>query len=693
MLRVRVPALGANFLPSQNQPQATYDVRVEVEDPSSATWLSPISSGDKYVHTTGPVVTSLSVRQGPPTGGTQVVVSGRHFGGGAPNQVCPLTTVTFGSIPVTACKYTGTDQILVTTPQHSSGSVDVIVRNGTDPSPAVPDSRYTYQGAPFITGLSPNFGPQTGGNTVIISGSNFLVGAQQPSAVLFGGNAAVFNVVNDNQIIATAPPGSGVQQVKIVHPVSGTSDFRTEANYSYSSGPLINGLSPTHGPSPGGTIVTITGTGFVAGAVVKFGDNQAFSTVISATQISATAPAGSGVVTVSVNVNGTLSAPGPQAQFSYDGPTVTSVSPIAGPLAGGTAITIRGTNFTSASIVTIGNQTVVPVFVDPTTLTATTPGVGAGIAAHVRVTTGSGQSPESPADVFTYTSGPIVDSINPDNGPTLGGTIVIITGKNFSAPLSVSFAGIPATSFNVNSATQITVLSPPNGTAGPADVRVTRNADVSPVGPMTKFTYISATPKVTALTPNSGSTFGGAEVTITGLGFTGAACPGAVKFGSIAAASCTVVNDTTITTVAPPNVAGPTVVTVSTLNGTSDIVPNFTYISPGGTGGGSAPPAPSPGGTMTLTLYSRWTLITWTGPAGVFVSDAIRGTGVPGGTDLSGRISAVYLWNVNTATWLGYFTGGEGIPGAQDFSQFTPGAVYWVAILGTGQLSWVVRAP
>lgn len=109
------------------------------------------------------------------------------------------------------------------------------------------------------------------------------------------------------------------------------------------------------------------------------------------------------------------------------------------------------------------------VFVSPTTLTAVTPPVPTGAAAHVRVTTGSGQSPEGPEDVFTYTSGPIVDAVNPDNGPTTGASIVVITGKNFTAPLSLTFGGIAATSFNINSATQITVLSPPNSTPGAVD--------------------------------------------------------------------------------------------------------------------------------------------------------------------------------------------------------------------------------
>mgnify|MGYP000860389921 CR=1 FL=1 len=700
LMYVRVPALLADYtLTYPNQLNATYDVRVKVDtNPPQvpvSTFYSPKVPADQFVYTTGPTVTQLSVQQGPPTGGTSVIISGTNFGAlnGAPNTNCPsLNSVTFGGLPVTSCKFTAQpNQVVVTSPAHISGFVDVTVFSGSW-SPAVPASRYNYQGVPVITNLSPNFGPQGGGTTVMISGSGFFTGSQQPSAVLFGGNAAQFTMLSDTLIRATAPPGTGIQQVKIIHPVSGTSEFRTEANYTYTVGPAIISLSPSHGPSSGGTVVTISGTGFAASAIVKFGDIQAFTNQITETSIVAIAPAGAGIVNVSVTVNTNVTPTGPQTQYQYDGPAVTSVLPNAGPPAGGTAFTIKGSNFTSASQVLIGAVVVVPVFVDTTTLTAVTPPQPAG-AYHVQVKTGSGISPQSPSDLFTYTSGPIVDSVNPDNGPTTGGSIVVITGKNFASPLSITFGTIPATSFNINSATQITVLSPANPTAGPTDIRITKGADISPISPTAKFNYVASTPKITQVTPNSGSTFGGAEITITGLGLSGAVCPGAVKFGAVSAQVCTVVNDTTLTVTSPPNVSGPTVISVTTANGTSDLVPNFTYVSPNGPGGGTAPPAPGPGGTTTYTLHTRWTLLTWTGNPGVAVSDAIRGSGVPGATDLSQRITAVFLWDAASATWKAYFTGADGIPGATDFSQFTPGAVYWVAVQGTGQVPWVVLAP
>jgi len=78
--------------------------------------------------------------------------------------------------------------------------------------------------------------------------------------------------------------------------------------------PTVSKISPSSGPAAGGTIVTITGTGFTGATGVSFGGTAASGfTVVSDTQISATSPAGSGMVTLTVTTpNGTASA-----QFTY----------------------------------------------------------------------------------------------------------------------------------------------------------------------------------------------------------------------------------------------------------------------------------------------------------------------------------------------------------------------------------------
>jgi IPT/TIG domain len=55
--------------------------------------------------------------------------------------------------------------------------------------------------------------------------------------------------------------------------------------------PTVSSISPTSGPTTGGTSVTITGANFVSGATVAFGGTAATGvTVVSSTTITATTP-------------------------------------------------------------------------------------------------------------------------------------------------------------------------------------------------------------------------------------------------------------------------------------------------------------------------------------------------------------------------------------------------------------------
>ncbi|MDO9174268.1 MAG: IPT/TIG domain-containing protein, partial [Actinomycetota bacterium] len=107
---------------------------------------------------------------------------------------------------------------------------------------------------PTVTSLSPGAGPTTGGTSVVITGTDFT-GA---TAVRFGAtNASSFTVDNDGQITATAPAGTGTQDVTVTTPL-GTSTNTAADDYTYYAPPTVTSLSPTAGPTAGGTSVTIT---------------------------------------------------------------------------------------------------------------------------------------------------------------------------------------------------------------------------------------------------------------------------------------------------------------------------------------------------------------------------------------------------------------------------------------------------
>jgi len=118
------------------------------------------------------------------------------------------------------------------------------------------------------------------------------------------------------------------------------------SGFTYVLIPTVTSVLPNSGATVGGTAVTITGTNFASGASVTFGGTAATNVAVaSATQLTATAPAGTaGAVTVTVTVAGQSGSLA--SGFTYlIIPTVTSVSPSGGPTAGGTAVTITGTNY------------------------------------------------------------------------------------------------------------------------------------------------------------------------------------------------------------------------------------------------------------------------------------------------------------------------------------------------------------
>jgi hypothetical protein len=96
---------------------------------------------------------------------------------------------------------------------------------------------------------------------------------------------------------------------------------------------------------------------------------------------------------------------------------VSAVNPTSGPTAGGTSLTITGTNFAAGATVTVGGTAATGVIVNnSTTITATTPAHAAG-AVDVVVTNSNGQS-GSKTNAFTY------------NAPAGGETVLLADDFN-----------------------------------------------------------------------------------------------------------------------------------------------------------------------------------------------------------------------------------------------------------------------
>ncbi len=194
-------------------------------------------------------------------------------------------------------------------------------------------------------------------------------------------------------------------------------------------------VSPASGPAAGGTTVTITGTGFTGATLVDFGTTAARNVVInSATQITATSPAGTGTVNVTVVTPAGTSGPVTADEFLYvAAPTVTGLSASVGPLGGGTTVTIAGTSLANATAVMFGSTTGAIVSDTATQIVVVSPAENAGIV-DVTVRTAGGTSAKSAADSFVYTPLAITSSNST--------TFTVGTAGSFSVT-----AGNPAPTF------------------------------------------------------------------------------------------------------------------------------------------------------------------------------------------------------------------------------------------------------
>ena len=278
----------------------------------------------------------------------------------------------------------------------------------------------------------------------------------------------------------------------------GTTAVSTADQFTYVLPPLptVTNVSPTSGPSTGGTTVTLTGTGLTGASAINFGaaNPAVFFNVNSPTSATITAPAGPlGTVDVTVTTPGGTSAATAADHYTYTvppAPAVSSLSPTSGP--NGTSVTITGSNFSGAGAVNFGANPATFTVSTPTTIFATVP-AGTGTV-DVTVTTPGGTSTANPNDRFTYTlpTAPTVIGLNPVSG--FSGTSVVVTGTNFTGAAAVNF-GANAAAFTVNSDTSITATAPAG--SGTVDVTVTTSGGTSAAGAADQFTYLLGPPPPT----------------------------------------------------------------------------------------------------------------------------------------------------------------------------------------------------
>lgn len=283
----------------------------------------------------------------------------------------------------------------------------------------------------------------------------------------------------------------------------GDATYRTaEAMVDYVLGapaPAITSLAPATGTVLGGEQVTITGTGFGPDSTVTFGGVAATVAVEAPTTLVATAPAhAAGPVDVVVTTQGQASAP---ATYTYEkvATSLALAGPVGSTVAGAAAAftaTVTGTTPPTGSVSFVvdgGAPVAVPLVGGSAVLSTSTLAAGP----HTVSATFAGDDTFGPSSAqvgHTVTAPPtgklpVVDRALPSVGLTTGGTLTVLTGKNFVAGrTTVSFGSVTTSKVTVLSGSLLAVVVPQHS-AGAVRVTVTTPAGRSTTS--AAFTYLA----------------------------------------------------------------------------------------------------------------------------------------------------------------------------------------------------------
>ena len=170
---------------------------------------------------------------------------------------------------------------------------------------------------------------------------------------------------------------------------------------------------------------------------------------------------------------------------------------------------------------------------------------------------------------------PVLRFVDPDRGPTTGGTAVDVTGESFANGATVTFDGIDATC-TYESATLLTCTTPAHGAAGTVAVTVTNPGGASDTHEL-GFAYVDegSAARVDGVDPPRGGAWGGWQVTINGANFESGAT---VRFGDELASNIDVQSATVILADTPAHAPGAVAVSVQNPGSTAGSLSSaFTY--------------------------------------------------------------------------------------------------------------------
>lgn len=270
--------------------------------------------------------------------------------------------------------------------------------------------------------------------------------------------------------------------------------------------PIISFFNPSIGSV--GTSVAITGENFIGVLAVKFNTTTVTNFNILGNQIAVNVPSGAttGPITV-VTSGGSTTSSGLFLVQQSGIPEITGFSPTNG--APGTVVTVVGEHFAGVTEVRFNNIPATAFTLIGSQISVTVPNEAVSGSITVVSAEGSGVS----TNIFEVVkiAPPTVGEFSPTSGPV--GSLVTISGSNFTAVKSVQIGGIEANGFTVIGS-QISASVPAGAKSGV--IRVTTATGTGQSQGSFFVTDIPG-PVIASFAPANGP--GGTRVTVTGAFF------------------------------------------------------------------------------------------------------------------------------------------------------------------------------
>lgn len=400
-------------------------------------------------------VHAIYPRYGPKDGGTVVQVWGANFLNFDDNLRCNFgsksVVATFKSPNYLICRAPFSDNTNKPIPFSVSLNKQQQSRD---------DISYWYYSGAIVAKLEPNYGPEDGGNEIILMGSNMHPFIDETKINNANDTFCIFTdlnvktparLINSTKMACTAPATfDGITVTGVDFTLNNQNYTDDDVPYYYYKPPKIYDMIPREGPTKGGTHVKIFAAEFRKDKHIlcNFDGIKTRAKLLNSQEIECVAPKWAAPEQVQVYV--TYEEDGKKSKSTslpflyYETPEVHSLDPPCGPTYGYTQITVKGKNFINmglnkAKCIFEGKKQMNVTIIDENTLICSSPPLtrseslmpALDMRHTLEVTLNGLETTENHIKFHYYPDPEISKVLDSPRGPVSGGTHSTLVGRGY----------------------------------------------------------------------------------------------------------------------------------------------------------------------------------------------------------------------------------------------------------------------